>query len=185
MVKNEQGDSKAEEGSQSLCLPPAHSYRDLWRIVLASGTGKTAWVVNWLTTHNPWGALRQFVKILWVSQPGSLNQAKLQLVERVWLKNRESVVHFVEGLDTAKIEEVIKKGEEASPRYVPLLLLDDLWSETNKSKYIVPAWTHFRHCGVTMVELKQHFFLAPRTARLKIFAQHGVLHSIFHGRSER
>jgi hypothetical protein len=126
----------------------------------SSGTGKTHWLVRYLC-EKKYG-LGQFDQIIWVTPPGSFAQGKLKLMQQTW----KEFYKPVEGLDEAKIEELIAEGE--SQKWVTLVVFDDLMLDTGKSKYVQRLFISGRHRGVSVCELRQQIFSGPRTSRLQM-----------------
>lgn len=125
----------------------------------SSGSGKTHFLVKYLCSHG----LKVYDQIIWCAPAGSLQQPKLKLLKSKW----NQFCHFVEGLDEAKIEQLIQQGFAQNPPYATCVVIDDLMLESCKSKFVQSLWISGRHRNVTIIEMKQSIFSGGgRLARL-------------------
>jgi hypothetical protein len=115
---------RKEKSPFAFCLPTRIG------VYGSSGSGKTHRVVQWLCTDKPWGAIHEFDQVIWCSPTNG--QAKLQLVKKKW----KEYVHFIDGLNEARVEELIQQGEQAHPPYTTLVVLDDLMLQTSQNGHI-------------------------------------------------
>jgi hypothetical protein len=127
----------------------------------SSGSGKTHWLVKYLCSLG----LSQYDQLLYVAPHGTLQQPKLKVLAQKW----GPYCHFIEGLDEAKIENLISEGFKATPPYQTMVILDDLMQETSKSKYINSLWISGRHRNVSVCEMRQSIFAGSnRLARVNM-----------------
>jgi hypothetical protein len=125
----------------------------------ASGSGKTHWLVRYLCTLG----LDVYDQIIFCMPPGSMDQGKLLLLKEYW----GSWITYVDGIDEAKIEELILKGMNHYPKWQTLLILDDLMVASAKSAYIQNMYLSARHRNVSVCELRQDIFSGQRLGRLQ------------------
>ena len=128
------------------------------QIVGGSGSGKTWWLIDYLCTYG----VKQFDQVIWVAPSRSLQQKGLEKLKKRWGK----YITFVEGLNTAEIDEAIEHGFGLG--WETCVVLDDLLSESGKSKYLKDLFISGRHSKVSTIELLQAIFPpGARTHRLQ------------------
>ena len=129
------------------------------QVVGKSGSGKTFWLINYLCTLG----LKQFDQIIWVAPPDSLRQPKLQVLAKKW----SPYVTFVEGIDSAKIEELLDHGMEQEDEWETAIVIDDCLADA-KNEYLQHLFVAARHRRGTPIELLQAIFPpGARTHRLQ------------------
>jgi hypothetical protein len=158
--------SKSAKALQKLEKPRKEKDPYAWQLPTrvgfygSSGSGKSYKLIEYLCEYGK----HQFDQVLWVAPPGSLVQKKLQLIKKCF----GQFLHVVEGLNTGKIEELIKVGESADPPWQTCVVFDDLMLQTDKNSYVTSLWISGRHRSVTVVEQAQQIFHGKRTGRLQM-----------------
>ena len=138
-------DDQKHDNPGSPRLPP-HPWRGV--IAGASGTGKTYAALEHfiLDSDSP------FDYVLWCGPAASLEQPKLKIAA----EQAKMPIHFIEGIDEAKISAAMDTGKKEGLQ--GLIVLDDLMDQSSKSPFVEKLFTAGRHSNVSTLELVQRIF---------------------------
>jgi len=144
------------EGEQKYKNPNKLLWQHPFRAIIsgASGTGKTAWLINQLIRKDS-----PFDRVIWCAPEYSLNQPKLKKLKEILKKK----LIFVNGMDKETITKYIKEGKNKNIQQA--IILDDLMYE--EDEFLNNLFTSGRHENISTIELTQRIFTkSGRTNRL-------------------